>query len=443
MSQLPSPNSLPAGPAGPMSSSLEPQPDRRQFLKTTAALSAAAALGPLARAGGAYAAGTDTIRVGLIGCGGRGTGAAENCVRSSEGVTIVAMGDLFADRLAGSRTHLAGRLGEKFAVTDEHTFVGFDAVDKVCALPDVDLVILTTPPVFRPLHLEKAIAAGKNVFMEKPVAVDPAGIRTVIAASREAKKKRLAIVSGTQRRHQQSYLETMQRIHDGAIGELTGGFCYWNQGGLWVHERQEHYTDVEWQLRNWLYFSWTSGDHIVEQHVHNLDVMNWAFGGPPVKAMGMGGRQVRTDEKYGNIYDHFAIEYEYEGGHRVVSQCRQIDGCAGRVGEHLVGTEGTSDPNRWISGAQKWRFEGDERNPYEQEHADLIASIRANEPLNEGERIAESTLTAIMGRMSAYTGKLVTWDFALGSTLDITPTDWSFADHRVDGVAVPGRTPLV
>ena len=420
-------------------------PSRREFLQATAALSAAATIAPWAAAQAMtnHVAGSDAIRVGLIGCGGRGTGAAENCVRSAPGVTLVAMGDLFADRLKGSRDHLAGRLGDRYDVSDERTFVGFDAYKKVCALPDVDLVLLSTPPVFRPIHLEAAIAAGKHVFMEKPVAVDPAGIRKVIAASREAKQRRLGIVAGTQRRHQNSYLETMKRIQDGAIGELTGGFCYWNQGGLWVHDRKPEYSDVEWQVRNWLYFSWTSGDHIVEQHVHNLDVMNWAFGGPPVKAMGMGGRQVRTAEKYGNIFDHFAIEYEYEGGQRVVSQCRQIDGCAGRVGEQLVGTLGKSDPGRWISGANKWRFQGDEPNPYEQEHTDLIASIRGGDPLNEGVQIAESTLTAIMGRMSAYTGKLVTWEFALQSDLDLTPPAWSFSDHVADAVAIPGRTPLV
>ncbi len=417
--------------------------DRREFLKTSAALGAVAALGPLATGGKAFAAGSDQIRVGLIGCGGRGTGAAVNCVRSSEGVSLVAMGDLFSDRLQGSRGHLQKQLADKMQVTDETCFTGFDAYQKIISMPEVDLVILTTPPVFRPIHLEAAIHAGKHVFMEKPVAVDPAGIRKVIAASRKAKSRQLGIVAGTQRRHQQSYLETFDRIHNGAIGELTGGFCYWNQGGLWVHERRSEESDVEWQIRNWLYFSWTSGDHIVEQHVHNLDVMNWAFGAHPVRAMGMGGRQVRTDKKYGNIFDHFAVEYEYPGGVRVVSQCRQIDGCAGRVGEHLVGTQGTADPGGVIRGAQEWKFSANQRDAYEQEHADLIASIRAGAPLNEGEQIAESTLTAIMGRMSAYTGKVVNWDFAIDSELDLTPRDWAFGDHQVDPVAVPGRTGLL
>lgn len=418
-------------------------PDRRQFLKTSAAFSAVAALGPWTAVGPVHAAGSDALRVGLIGCGGRGTGAAENCVRSSEGVTLVAMGDLFPDRLRGSREQLTNRIGEHMDVPDERTFSGFDAYRKVLALDDVDLVILATPPVFRPIHLEASIGAGKHVFMEKPVAVDPGGVRTVIAASEEAERKGLAIVSGTQRRHQASYLETLDRIRDGAIGELVGGSCAWNQGGLWVHERKPEYSDIEWQLRNWLYFSWTSGDHIVEQHVHNIDVMNWAFDGPPVRATGMGGRQVRTDEKYGNIFDHFAIEYDYGDGVVITSQCRQIDGCAGWVGERLVGTLGTADPGGRISGPNRWRFQGEQRNPYEQEHTDLIASIRAGAPLNEGRRIAESTLTAIMGRMSAYTGKSVSFEFALSSELDLVPTEWAFSDHAVDGVAVPGRTPLV
>ena len=417
--------------------------DRRTFLKQGAALSTAIALGPLAAAAPVHAAGSDTIRVGLIGCGGRGRGAAENCVRSSEGVELVAIGDLFADRLEDGRRHLSERLGDAWKVTGDRLYSGFDAYRRICALDDVDLVILTTPPVFRPIHFEEAIARGKHVFMEKPVAVDPTGVRQVIEASRLAKRKRLAVVAGTQRRHQASYLATMERIHDGAIGELVGGFCYWNQGGLWVHDRKAEYSDIEWQLRNWLYFTWTSGDRIVEQHVHNIDVMNWAFGGPPTKAMGMGGRQVRTEEKYGNIFDHFAIEYEYGDGVRVTSQCRQIDGCAGRVGEQLVGTKGTSDAHRTISGEGRWRFEGQERNPYEQEHADLIASIRGNEPLAEGERIAESTLTAIMGRMSAYTGKTITWEQALESNLDLLPKSWAFGPNPVAEVAVPGRTPLL
>ncbi|MCA8962470.1 MAG: Gfo/Idh/MocA family oxidoreductase, partial [Planctomycetes bacterium] len=352
------------------------------------------------------------------------------------------MGDVFRDRLDASRRNLAN-VGDGYAVTDDRAFAGFDAVEKVLAT-DVDLVILATPPAFRPLHLAAAVAAGKHVFMEKPCATDPTGVRSVMESAKSAREKGLGIVAGTQRRHQRSYLECMKRIEDGAIGEIVGGHVYWNQGGLWVHTRQPDYTDMEYQLRNWLYFAWASGDHIVEQHVHNLDVMNWAMGGPPVKAYGMGGRQSRTAPEYGNIYDHFAVEYEFANGARIISQCRQVPGTDGRVDEHLVGTQGTAAPGRRVDGRETYRHDGRrDPDPYVQEHRDLIESIRAGEPLNEAHRLAESTLTAIMGRMSAYSGKVVSWEFALGSTLDLLPGTWEFGELAVDPVAVPGSTPLI
>jgi predicted dehydrogenase len=410
--------------------------DRRTFLKTSAG---AATL--LASRGLVHARGSDTIRVGLIGCGGRGTGAAANCIASSPGVVISAMGDTFADRLEGSKAELM-KLGDAFAVTDETQFVGFDAYEKVIA-SDVDMVILATPPHFRPLHLRAAVEAGKHVFMEKPVATDPVGIRSVIASSELAREKGLAIVSGTQRRHQVPYLEIMQRIENGAIGEVVGGQCWWNQGSLWVRQREEGWSDMEWQLRNWLYFTWASGDHIVEQHVHNIDVMNWALGSHPVQATGMGGREVRTGPEYGNIYDHFSIEYEYPGGVLIQSSCRQIANCASHVGERLVGTKGVADPGRWIRGEREFKASREYRNPYEQEHADLIAGIRSGEPLNEGRRVAESTLTAIMGRMSTYTGQTVTWEQALQSELDLSPPAYELGPLAVRAVAVPGVTKLI
>jgi len=419
-------------------------PTRREFLAASAAVSASALLSPLAR-GQLHAGGTDTIRVGLIGCGGRGTGAAVNCVESSPGVRVVAMGDAFADRLATSAGHLAERLpSEAFDVPESRRFVGFGAYREVLQ-SGVDLVLLATPPGFRPAHLRAAIDAGVHVFAEKPVAVDPPGVRAVIAAAEAARSRGLAIVAGTQRRHQAPYLETMRRIHDGAIGEIVGGQCYWNQGGLWVHERQPAYTDLEWQLRNWLYFAWLSGDHIVEQHVHNLDVLNWAFRAHPQRVLGTGGRQVRTGPEYGHIFDHFAVELEYPGGVRATSQCRQIDGTDSRVNERLVGTLGVAEPSGRIEGKNPFRYRGEPRNPYVQEHADLIAGIRAGDPLNEGQRIAESTLTAIMGRMSAYTGKEVTWAFAMQSELDLTPPASAFETGELPAgdVPVPGRTPLV
>ncbi len=385
------------------------------------------------------------LRVGVIGCGGRGTGAALNCLTADPHVSIVALGDLFQDRLDACRNKLAD-CERPQTVSPGSCFVGFDAYLGVLSC-DVDIVILATPPGFRPLHLWAAVEAGKHIFTEKPVCVDPVGGRSVIATAELASQKGLAIVAGTQRRHDPAYVELMRRIHDGAIGELVGGQCYWNQGGLWVKERQPDWSDMEWQCRNWLYFTWLSGDHIVEQHVHNIDVVNWAMGSPPVKALGMGGREVRTDPKYGNIFDHFAVEYVYPNGASVMSMCRQIQGSSGRVAERLVGTAGVAHPPTKIEGSGAFEYEppgGEWINPYEQEHRDLIASIRAGQPLNEGRRVAESTLTAIMGRMSAYTGREISWDWMMNaSQLDLTPPAYEFGDLPVAPVPVPGQTELV
>ncbi len=412
---------------------------RRDFLKTAAAAGLAGQLVP-GRAH-AFAAGSDRIRVGLIGCGGRGTGAAKDCVTGAAGVELVAMGDLFADRVEKSRKQLAENVGDRLKVTNDTAFAGFDAYEKVID-SGVDLVILATPPGFRPLHLEAAIRAGKHVFMEKPVAVDPVGIRSVIASSDLATKKGLAIVAGTQRRHDPKYVETMRRIHDGAIGEVLGGQVYWNQGGLWRAERKPEMSDMEWQVRNWLYFTWLSGDHVVEQHVHNIDVANWALGAHPVRANGVGGRQVRTDPGYGHIFDHFAVELEYPSGARILSMCRQQDGTARHVGEHFTGTKGTSNGQDWIRAAESWKFRGEGVNPYVQEHTDLIASIRAGKPLNEGRQIAESTLSAIMAREAAYTGQVITWEEIMASDLDLVPKRLAFGPLPVAPVPQPGVTKL-
>lgn len=423
---------------------------RREFLSTAVAAGAGAlSLGAIA--GTAHAAGSDVIKVGLIGCGGRGTGAAEQSINSSSNVKLHAMGDLFGDHLHGAKEKLA-RFGDKFDVTDDRCFVGFDAYRKVIDA-GVDLVILATPPGFRPTHIKAVIDAGKHLFTEKPVAVDGTGIRTVLAAAEEAKKKNLAVVAGTQRRHQLGYVEAMKRIHNGDLGEIITARCYWNQGGLWSRERQPQWSDMEYQLRNWLYYTWLSGDHIVEQHVHNLDVVNWAMQAHPVRAYALGGRQVRTQPIYGNAFDHFAVEYEYPGGQYTSSQCRQIDGTDGKVSETIVGTKGVYD----LDGGSKtyvFRPTGGkserttarslkERDPYQQEHIDMIESIRSGQPLNELRTVAESTLTAIMGRMSAYTGKAVTWEQALNSQLDLMPKELKFGPLPTPPVAVPGDTPLV
>jgi predicted dehydrogenase len=415
-------------------------PSRRDFLKSSAALGAAAFLAPLPKAN-FFVGGSDKLKVGAIGCGGRGSGAIADILQAVPGkVEIVALADAFKDRIDGCR----GWLKEEHEITipEDRCFVGLDAYKALLAT-DVDLVILATSPGFRPLHIEAAAAAGKHIFAEKPVAVCPAGVRKVLAAGKLMEEKGLAFVTGTQRRHQASYIETMKRIHEGAVGDITGGSVYWHQGGLWSHQKRAEWSAAEWQMRNWLYFVWLSGDHIVEQHVHNIDVMNWVMGGPPVKAFGMGGRQVRTDPVYGHIFDHFYIEYEFRNGVKIHSSCRQIDGCESRVEEMFFGTKGRTNGAGRIDGETKWRYEGDNPNPYVIEHKDLVESILAGKPLNESKRIAESTLTAIMGRMSAYTGKLVTFDFAMQSQLDTFPKDLTFGDLSVPPVAVPGRTPLV
>lgn len=409
---------------------------RRDFMKKTAAVTSAAMVAP-----GVFASTQDnpSLKVGLIGCGGRGTGAATDSFNSAPGIVLWAMGDVFEDHLTGSAAQLKKDLKDSFQVSPERSFVGFDAYKGVIA-SGCDIVILTTPPAFRPIHLAAAIDAGKHVFMEKPVAVDAVGVRSVIDSANKAKLKGLNIVAGTQRRHDVAYRECMDRIHAGDIGEVLAMYAYWNQGGLWMNPRQPAWSDMEWQLRNWLYFTWIGGDHIVEQHIHNMDVANWAMQGHPVKAMGMGGRQVRTDPAYGHVFDHFAIEFEYENGTKLLSMCRQIDGTASRVSEHIVGSKGSSNANTSIKGEKPWRWEGDRPNPYVVEHTHLIEAIRGGRVLNEGVRVAESTMTAIMGRMTAYTGQEITWDQAINSQMSLMPEKLEFGTLAVAPIAMPGTT---
>jgi predicted dehydrogenase len=419
-----------------------PPVTRREFIRSSTAALAAA---PLAVATSAHAAGSDAIRVGLVGCGGRGTGAARNALGASPQVRIVALGDVFPDRLETCRVGLAAE-GERGTVDDDRCHVGFDAYRGVIA-GDVDMVILATPPHFRPTHFAAVVGAGRHVFMEKPVAVDPPGVRAILAAAEVADARGLSVVAGTQRRHERCYQGAMKRIGAGRIGRIVSARCYWNMGGLWMNPPRDEWSDMEWQLRNWLYFTWLSGDHVVEQHVHNLDVVNWALRAHPIRALGLGGRQVRTDPDYGHIFDHFAIEYEYPDHVWVTSMCRQIDGCANRVEEVIQGTDGlavTRSGYAELSGSHPWRYEGESHNPYLQEQVDLVNSITgAHDRRNEARAVAESTLTAIMGRMSAYTGQEVTWEQALDSELDLTPPAYEFGDLPVAPVAMPGRTPLL
>ncbi len=418
---------------------------RRDFVKTSAVVSAVAML---SRTGGVFAAGSDKIRIGLIGCGDRGTEAAKDCIRAADGVELVAMADMFKDKLDNSLKQLKKEFSGQVKVTLESSFVGFDAYRKLVD-GDVDMVILACPPGFRPIHLKAAIEAGKHVFMEKPAGVDPAGVRSVIESSELARKKGLGVVAGTQRRHQAHYMEIMKRIHNGDIGQVLAAQCYWNGDMVDWHyeERKPGWSDMEWQVRCWPFFTWLSGDHMVEQHVHNLDVVNWALQAHPVSAMGMGGREVRTDAGHGNIFDHFAIEYEYPNGVRVLSMCRQMIGCTNRVSENIVGSKGMAyidGGDGYIKGQSPYKYDGDSPNPYVQEHSDLIKSIRAGEPLNEGRQFAESTLTGIMGRMSAYTGRALKWDWVMNaSELDLSPEKYELGDLPVRPVAVPGKTELV
>jgi len=439
---------------------------RRRFLKESSlAAAGAAALAQVPFVITSHAASDDPIRIGLVGCGGRGTGAAAdalgaatdvnypqagyhtenvkaNAAAASRNVKIVALADVFADRLNSCREQLQKL---SLSIPDDRCFVGFDAYQKLLAVPEVNYVILATPPHFRPLHLHAAIMAGKHAFIEKPCAVDGQGVKMVLEAGELARQKNLGIVAGTQRRHMRSYSEAVKRLQDGAIGELQYGRAYWNGGVIWVVERQPGWSDMEWQLRNWNYFTWLSGDHYLEQHVHNLDVMNWVLGAHPIRAIAMGGRQARPNQTYGHIYDHFAVEFEYPNGARMFSQCRQMNGCEGKVEEAVVGTKGSSNCKDWIRAADKqlaWRFRAQDVNPYQQEHRDLIDSIRAGTPLNEAKAVAESTLTGILGRESAYTGRSVEWDEVLNAKTRLGPEKYEMGTLPFPAVAMPGQYKL-
>jgi len=424
---------------------------RREFLKGTAVSAALIGSGAFPFATGAMAAGKDELRVGVIGCGGRGTGAAENCGESSDGIKIVALGDAFKDRIEGSLANLKTKeaLKGKLDVTPERCFVGFDAYQKVIDC-GVDMVILATPPGFRPAHFKYAIEAGKHVFMEKPVAVDPVGVRSVIKSSELAEQKGLTILAGTQMRRISHAVEAEKRVRDGAIGTILGGQCVRLGDAMrsWgPKQREAGWSDMEWQLRRWLFMTWLSGDFIVEMHVHNIDMMNWLVGSHPVQCLGMGGRQARTEPEYGDSFDHFAVEYEYPNGLRVEYMGSQIDKMTDRNDQRLVGTKGSlvaDFAGVKIEGQNPAEIAWDENDPCVKQHADQIEAIRRDQRLNEGRRIAESTLTSIMGRMSAYTGRALKWDWALNaSKLDLTPPEYQFGDLPMPPVAVPGKTQLI
>ena len=436
---------------------------RRRLLNRSAVAAGALTAAEIPFVRGAWAQGsTADVKIGLVGCGGRGTGAlldalgagtkviypssgyhtedvADNAKVSRKDLKVVALADLFPDRLERCNKQLE-KLNMK--VEPDLCFTGFEAYKKLLAVKEINYVILATPPHFRAMQLMAAIEAGKNAFIEKPCAVDPVGVKLVMAAGELAKKKNLGIAAGTQRRHQFDYQETIQKIRDGALGEIVYARCYWNGGEIWVVEPQPGWSEMEWQLRNWNYFTWLSGDHIVEQHVHNLDIMNWVLGAHPIRAVsGLGGRQVRTSKNHGYIYDHFAVEFEYPNGVRMFSQCRQINRTQGMVEEAVVGTLGASNccNGIWLKKGENWGYKGKRTNPYHQEHEDLIASIRAGKPINEAQNVAESTMTGIMGREACYSGQAIEWDKAMQSDKRLGPDKYEMGPCPIPEVAMPGK----
>jgi predicted dehydrogenase len=414
---------------------------RRRFLQSSAGAAAALSL-----ARGVHADGKDTLRIGLIGCGGRGTGAAENALKADAHVKLVAMGDAFRDRLESSLAHLGRNrtLAAKIDVPRERQFVGFDAYREVIN-SGVDVVLLCTPPHFRPAHLDAAVRANKHVFCEKPVAVDAPGVRRVLATCREAARRRLSIVSGLCWRYHGGMRETFARIHDWAVGDIVALQCTYNTTPLWYHNRRPNWSDMEWQVRNWLYFTWLSGDFNVEQHIHSLDKMVWAMRDQyPARAVGLGGRQVRTGPEFGHIFDHHSVVYEYANGVKCFSNCRQQANCAVDVSDYIMGTRGICDVMRHrITGQVTWQYpaaRARQDDMYQFEHNELFASIRRGTPINNGDYMAKSTLMAIMGRMATYTGRVITWEDALNSREDLSPPRYEWGRLPVAPVARPGIT---
>ena len=407
----------------------QPAVSRRQFIKTSSlAAGVVAATAPFVLT--SHAAPDDPIRVGIIGCGGRGGGAGKNAEAAAPNVKVIGIADIFPDQVDKAKQNFPG-------VNPDYCFSGFDAYEKLLKVPEINYVILGTPPGFRPIHFAAAIAAGKHVFMEKPVATDVPGIKMIYQAGEQAAQKKLCVVAGTQRRHSANYIETIKRIHDGAIGDIIYTKAYWNQGAIW-HRGDQGETDMEKQIRNWYHYVWLSGDHIVEQHVHNIDISNWVMKAHPIRAVsGVGGRHA-LGNKSGHIFDHFAVEFEYPNGARLFSQCCQITGKEGNVSEFAVGTKGTSNCQNWIlAEGQRWRSSAKSIDAYVQEHTDLITAIRTGQYVNEAQTVADSTLTAIMGREATYCGKAVRWDDLLKEGKALVPKTFAWGPAPKVEVAYP------
>ncbi|MCC7011793.1 MAG: Gfo/Idh/MocA family oxidoreductase [Planctomycetes bacterium] len=420
---------------------------RRQFLVGSSAAVVGAAMAQPAAARLARSLGEPELRVVLVGCGGRGTGAAVQALSTAGPVKLVAMADAFTDRLEGSLAEISRSQPGKVDVPKERRFLGFDAYRKAIDV-DCDVVLLCTQPGFRPWHFEYAISRGRHVFMEKPVAVDAPGVRKVLEAAQVAKAKNLKVGVGLQRHHDARYVETIARLRDGAIGDINFTRCYWNSGGVWVNPRQPQMTEMEYQMRNWYYFNWLCGDHIVEQHIHNIDVVNWLKGGPPVRAQGQGGRQVRTGKDFGEIYDHHFVEFTYADGSTCLSQCRHQSNTWSSVSEHAHGSNGACDISAATITAKdgsKWRSKLESADPYQVEHDVLFAAIREDTPHNEAEYGATSTMTAILGRMATYGGQPLSWDAALASDVALWPAAPGDLTWTTDPPTLPdgdGRYPI-
>lgn len=425
-------------------------PSRRDFLKTSGAAAAAGFAAPfiLSSQGRAAVSPGDTLKVGLVGCGGRGTGAANDALDADSNAILTAVGDAFEDNLQRGLNSIRKAKGDKVKVEPANQFVGLDAYEKVIN-SGVDVVILASPPGFRPMHIKAAIDAGKHVFSEKPVAVDAPGVRMVLAAAAEAKKKNLAIVSGFCWRAHLPKRATFGKVLDGGIGEVHTVYSTYNTGPVKdTTLRNEKWGDMEKQIRNWYQFTWLSGDHIAEQAVHSIDMMSWAMGDvPPIRISGNGGRQVRSS--WGNIYDHFSIVYEYKNGARGFHVCRQIPGCAGDYSVHLAGSKGkcvvdcTRDRHE-ISGETPWKYDGEKNDMYQTEHDELFASIRKGEPINHGVWMAQSSMLAIVGRMAAYTGQVITWEQAMNSQENLLPEKLAWdAPVKEPVIAMPGKTKFI
>ena len=425
---------------------------RRDFLAAGAVTAAAMAV-PSSLSAGLYADGSDRLRVGLIGCGGRGSGAAAQALGAYEGAELVAFGDVFDDILESCRRRLTRQFNkegqpDRVTADDAHCFVGFEAYKQVIEASDV--VLLATTPHFRPLHMRAAVEAGKHIFCEKPVAVDAPGVRSVLESSNMAKEKNLSVVSGLCWRYHHGKRAVFEQIKSGAIGKIVSMQCSYMTGGVWDPRRtpDQCKSQMEYQLRNWYYYTWLSGDFNVEQHIHSLDKMMWAMDDePPVSISGSGGRQVRTDARYGNIYDHFNVVYEWANGVKAFARCRHWNNCETEVEDYIVGTKGRVDVMGHkiydLDGNLIWSFDGEGGDMYQIEHDELFAGILAGKPINNGEYMCKSTMMAIAGRMSSYTGQKLSWDQVMNSQEDLSPASYDWTDIPVPEVAIPGKTKFV